>query len=203
MSADFQAKLLRVLQDGEVLPVGAHEAGRGRRARRRRDEPRAPRRGRGRPLPRGPLLPPERDPDPARAAPRAPRRRAAARAPLPRPPRRGGRAPARVQRRGRAGARSRTRGPATCASSRTPSSAPSCWRAATSITPEDLLLERVAAGGRDALERRGTLQQHLDSATADRIRAALDAAHGQRAEAARALGIDRTTLYRLMKRLGI
>ncbi len=48
-----------------------------------------------------------------------------------------------------------------------------------------------------------TLQAHLDRATAAKIKAALDAAHGNRAEAAAALGVDRTTLYRLMKRLGL
>ena len=48
-----------------------------------------------------------------------------------------------------------------------------------------------------------TLQDCLDSETARRIRAALATSHGNRAMAANRLGVDRTTLYRLMKRLGI
>jgi DNA-binding NtrC family response regulator len=69
------------------------------------------------------------------------------------------------------------------------------------ITPEDLLLEQSGESSGGASDE--TLQQSLDRAAAARIRAALEAAKGQRAEAARALDVDRTTLYRMMKRLGI
>jgi len=70
------------------------------------------------------------------------------------------------------------------------------------ITPEDLLLEEPAPGGAAATSD-GTLQDALDAAAAARIRAALAAAGGERTAAARALGVDRTTLYRLMRRLGL
>ncbi len=78
------------------------------------------------------------------------------------------------------------------------------------IAPEDLLLEEgdasrmlgeTATTAADASS--GSLQECLDRAAAERIAAALVEADGQRAAAARALGIDRTTLYRLMKRLGL
>jgi DNA-binding NtrC family response regulator len=48
-----------------------------------------------------------------------------------------------------------------------------------------------------------TLQATLDRAATDRIKAALAATDGNRNDAATALGVDRTTLYRLMKRLGL
>ncbi|MFZ0660218.1 MAG: sigma-54 dependent transcriptional regulator [Candidatus Binataceae bacterium] len=49
----------------------------------------------------------------------------------------------------------------------------------------------------------GTLQDCLDRAAGERIKTALAAVNGNRVEAAAALGVDRTTLYRLMKRLGL
>jgi DNA-binding NtrC family response regulator len=49
----------------------------------------------------------------------------------------------------------------------------------------------------------GSLREFLDAAAAERIRAALAEVSGVRAEAARRLGIDRATLYRLMRKLKI
>jgi DNA-binding NtrC family response regulator len=69
------------------------------------------------------------------------------------------------------------------------------------IGPEDLLLEPGRESGR-AIQG-GTLQEAIDRSTAERLRGALAECGDNRAEAARVLGIDRTTLYRLMKRLGI
>jgi two-component system NtrC family response regulator len=57
----------------------------------------------------------------------------------------------------------------------------------------------AAAPGSD----QGTLQATLDHAASVRIKAALAAVNGNRVDAATALGVDRTTLYRLMKRLGL
>src|SRR5271170_7132751 len=51
------------------------------------------------------------------------------------------------------------------------------------------------------IQEEGTLQASLDRAATARIRAALATAGGNRVDAATALGVDRTTLYRLMKRL--
>ncbi len=67
------------------------------------------------------------------------------------------------------------------------------------LGPEDLLLETRTP----AAATTGTLQEALDQAAAARIRAALAATGGRRAEAAALLGIERTTLYRLQKKLGI
>ena len=68
MSLRTQAKVLRVLQEGEVERIGSQKTHPGRRARHRRHQ-QGPRGGHreGR-LPRGPLLPALRDPGP-RAAP--------------------------------------------------------------------------------------------------------------------------------------
>ncbi|MBX3028487.1 sigma-54-dependent Fis family transcriptional regulator [bacterium] len=71
------------------------------------------------------------------------------------------------------------------------------------IMPEDLLLEDAPARATPLTAADGTLQECLDRAAAARIRAALAAAGRNRAAAAQALGIERTTLYRMMKRLGI
>ena len=79
-----QGKLLRVLQEGEIERLGEHQM---RRvdvrvvaATNRRPAPRSA----GRALPRGPVLPPQRVPDPHAAAARAARGHSAADEPLPR-----------------------------------------------------------------------------------------------------------------------
>jgi DNA-binding NtrC family response regulator len=69
------------------------------------------------------------------------------------------------------------------------------------IAPEDLLFDVFEPASEHSIEL--TLQAALDRAAAERIRAALAASDGRRSEAAAALGIDRTTLFRWMRRLGL
>jgi DNA-binding NtrC family response regulator len=66
---------------------------------------------------------------------------------------------------------------------------------------ETIAREEASAGSPVPLD--GTLQEFLDRAAALRIKSAIDFAKGNRNAAATALGIDRTTLYRLMRRLGL
>ena len=146
-----QVKLLRVLQDGARPARSARDADVvGRRARRRRDLARP--RGEvaaGR-VPRGPALSPRRADGRVPPLRDARRRRRAARGPLPRARARGCGAAvtARALRaRGARRARGATPGPATCASSRTRSSAPPCCATAPPSTPR-ALPERVAAARR-------------------------------------------------------
>jgi two-component system response regulator HydG len=67
------------------------------------------------------------------------------------------------------------------------------------VDPEDA----AAAGAPDDAGRAQSLHEFLESAAAERVRAALAEAKGVKVEAARRLGIDRTTLYRLMRKYAI
>ena len=78
------------------------------------------------------------------------------------------------------------------------------------VEAEDLWLDetttrsKTPAGSAPSSETKSaTLQDTLDAAAAERIRAALETHDGRRNEAAEELGVDRSTLFRMTKRLGI
>ena len=68
---DLQAKLLRAIQEGEIERVGGAKPIRDQLPAGRRDQRRPRESGQGRAVPRGPLLPDQRHPDPHAAAARA------------------------------------------------------------------------------------------------------------------------------------
>jgi DNA-binding NtrC family response regulator len=73
------------------------------------------------------------------------------------------------------------------------------------IEMDDLLLDAGAEPSAGAAEEGGGagLRDFLEQAAEEKIRAALAETGGKRVEAARRLGIDRTTLYRLIRKYGI
>jgi DNA-binding NtrC family response regulator len=72
------------------------------------------------------------------------------------------------------------------------------------LTLSDLLIDAEPDGSASASENApGDLQSFLDRAAAEHIRSVLKDVQGARLEAARRLGVDRTTLYRLMRKYQI
>jgi DNA-binding NtrC family response regulator len=72
------------------------------------------------------------------------------------------------------------------------------------IALDDLLIEvEPESTPKGETDAPGDLQSFLDQAAAERIRTVLNEVHGGRVEAARRLGVDRTTLYRLIRKYKI
>ena len=75
------------------------------------------------------------------------------------------------------------------------------------IIPDDLLISESPSGSASTQhtqpDTESSLQSFLDHAAAERIQTVLKEVNGARTEAARRLGIDRTTLYRLMRKFEI
>ena len=71
------------------------------------------------------------------------------------------------------------------------------------LHPDDLLLMVRSSAPDDDPQHGESLQQALERATRSAIAAALESTGGARADAARRLGIDRTTLYRQIRKYGL
>ena len=214
---DVQVKLLRVLQEREFERVGGTETIKVDVrvvSATHRDLETADRRGQ---VPRGPLLPPQRLPDHAAAAARPARRhrrcwpstssqkfnradRQAGARPRRRRARRAAGVPVAGQR-ARAGERHRARASSSRAAprSRRPTWS-SARRAATAAGADAGRRRRRRAPRR---RRRPAAAGAAAGAGAHEIVAAIDAAQGNIAHAARALGINRSTLYYRMRKHGL
>ncbi len=76
-------------------------------------------------------------------------------------------------------------------------------RAVVLARGDRLELAELRVDGPAAAVPEQTLQGHLDTAARAHIRGTLAAVGGKRVEAARRLGVERRTLYRLMQKYGI
>ena len=202
MPLRMQAKLLRALQERRSAPSAATRTAFDARIVAA-TQPRSRDRGRGAALPRGPLLPDQRRPHSRSAAPRARERRPAARAALPRAM--PGSTEPRASSASRAppsSASSATRGPATCASCRIASSALS--RCRSSITSVSTISPSAFAGSRARLctSTRATPPHpcRCEQVLRQHVAQVLGSLGGNKALAARQLGVDRRTLYRMLER---
>ena len=209
MDPRLQAKLLRAHPGARDRPGRRHQPGQGRHPPARHQQPRPGAEVAAGQVPRGPALPPERrEPAPAAAARAAGRHRrrwpsislrkyAAAN---------GAAGCVRsASRRWRGCARSAGR--ATCASWRTPCTAPCCWRAGAEIDAEAILLQggqraarppAAAAGDR----RRWSGARSADGRAATLILDTLQHRLGNRTHAATILGISIRTLRNKLSQYG-
>ena len=193
-----QAKLLRVLETGEVERVGASRARRIDVRIALRHQRRPPGRGRRRALPRGPALPAQHDRDPPAAAARAARRH--------RPARR----------------RTSSRATPRATGSRSPGSSPRrCGALEAHAWPGnvrelDHTIERavlLAHGhadprGRSGPPRAAAPRARLEDLPLEEvervlIRKALERHGGNVSQAAKALGLSRSALYRRLQHHGL
>ena len=210
MSAALQMKLLRVLQEREFERVGDSHTIEGGRARHRRDQQRSGADGRRRAVPRGSVLPAERDPGAAAAAARAQGRHPAAGAALPREVRAaaarataldgvaGSDAPADgvsvAGQRPPARERHRAGGRASAPADRRSTSAicrPKCSRRRSRRSPSAVTLPE------DGID----LDAFIADIERDLIQRSLERTGGNKGQAARLLNLKRTTLVEKLKRL--
>ena len=96
-------------------------------------------------------------------------------------------------------------GPATCANCATSSSASCCFPRAKPITAEEVNLALpVARNGQPAPDAgTGTLAQRMESYEREVLLAELRRSHHHMTNAARALGLERSHLYKKCQQLGI
>ena len=203
MPVDLQGHLLRFLQEGQIVRVGGRETLKRRCAYRRRHQCATAPGDRGRPVPRGPVLPAERPVAARAAAARAPRGHRAAGAPFPATaPRATSGARSSRFRAGRDGRR--------CARHRWPGNVRelmSMVRRAVVIGDGPLVVALSDLIGLDEPSQRAAASAVRAAARLDAERTALLEALARTQEnitlTAQELGVSRVTLYRMLRRHSI
>ena len=204
MSLRTQAKVLRVLEEQRLEPVGSNQPVERQRARDRRDQQETGGRDRPRAFPRRPLLPAQRHSLHRAAAARAHRGHSDAGAPLPgwnlrrlRPQAQGAqrRGPRRADALPLAGKRARA--------AQSDRAAGDHLSRRTSIEPLHLPPELFRASARMAPQPYATLHEARSAYEREFILRKLEENQWHMTRTAEALGLERSHLYRRMRTLGI